>query len=67
MQTAVTQRIRALEQILKITLFIRSRKGMGLTPEGQALYRYCLGVNELSGETLAGIKGVGVMNEVAIN
>ena len=40
-QTAVTQRIRALEHSLKTTLFIRTRKGMNLTPEGEVLLRYC--------------------------
>jgi predicted transcriptional regulator len=33
-QTAVTQRLRMLEQRMKTTLFIRSRRGMQLTTEG---------------------------------
>lgn len=56
-QTAVTQRIRQLEQKLKTTLFIRTRSGMRVTAEGEQLYRYCQRVNELAGETLAGIQG----------
>ena len=36
-QTGVTQRIRSLEKQLKTTLFTRSRKGMKLTAEGEAL------------------------------
>ena len=36
-QTAMTQRIHALEQKLKTTLFIRSRHGMQLTSEGEKL------------------------------
>ena len=58
-QTAVTQRIKSLEQSCKATLFIRSRKGMALTPEGEALLRYCHAVLELEGETLAQLQGVG--------
>lgn len=56
-QTAVTQRIRSLERQLKTTLFIRTRRGMDLTPEGEALYHYCQGAQELEGETLAKISG----------
>ncbi len=40
-QTAVTQRIRTLETRLRTTLFTRTRRGMLLTPEGEALLRYC--------------------------
>ncbi|HTL13188.1 MAG TPA: LysR family transcriptional regulator, partial [Bdellovibrionota bacterium] len=38
-QTGVTQRIRALENTLSATLFVRSRKGMSPTSEGEALWR----------------------------
>lgn len=54
-QTAVTQRIRTLETHLKTTLFIRSRRGMELTNEGEALLRYCQTVKVLEGETIAKI------------
>jgi len=58
-QTAVTQRIRALESKLGTTLFIRTRRGMMLTPEGEALLRYCHATQELEGEALATIQGAG--------
>jgi len=54
-QTAVTQRIRALENKLGASLFIRSRRGMLLTSEGEALLRYCTNVIELEGEAIASI------------
>ena len=62
-QTAVTQRIRALEQNLKTTLFIRTRRGMALTTEGDALMRYCFNAKALEGETLAHIQGAGIETE----
>lgn len=37
-QAAVSQMIRSLEDEYKITFFIRSRSGIRLTPEGEALY-----------------------------
>jgi len=52
-QTGVTQRLKALDTQLNVGLFERSRKGMRLTAEGQALLRYCQKVLELEGETLA--------------
>lgn len=52
-QTGVTQRIRALERQLGITLFMRSRKGMLPTPEGEALRRYCQRVKDMEGEVLS--------------
>ena len=56
-QTAVTQRIRAIEKELSTTLFLRSRKGMQLTQEGEALLRYCKGALDLEGETMSKIMG----------
>jgi LysR family transcriptional regulator (chromosome initiation inhibitor) len=58
-QTAVTQRIRSLERALKTTLFLRSRKGMQLTQEGEALLRYCKATEDLEGEALSRIEGSG--------
>jgi LysR family transcriptional regulator, chromosome initiation inhibitor len=55
-QTGVTQRIRALERELDTTLFTRSRTGMKLTVEGEALIQYCQGAKELEGLTLSRIK-----------
>lgn len=65
-QTAVTQRIRSLEEKLSTTLFIRTRRGMMLTPEGEALLRYCQAAHDLEGEALAKIKGAGIKTEVEI-
>ena len=56
-QTAVTQRIQSLEKELKASLFIRSRKGMVLTKEGQSLLRYCLDFCDLEGRVIAEIAG----------
>lgn len=65
-QTAVTQRIRTLETKLKTTLFIRTRRGMLLTSEGEALLRYCHATKELEGETLARIQGAAIQTEIQI-
>jgi len=65
-QTAVTQRIHSLEAKLGTTLFIRTRRGMMLTPEGEALLRYCNAVNEIEGEALAKISGAGIDSEIRI-
>ena len=51
-QTGVTQRIRTLERRLGTTLFVRSRRGMRLTPEGESLNRYCQRARDLEGELL---------------
>ena len=65
-QTAVTQRIRTLERQLKTTLFIRTRRGMQLTQEGESLLRYCHAATELEGETLAMIQGAGIQTDIEI-
>src|SRR5579863_9181565 len=65
-QTAVTQRIRALEERLRTTLFIRTRRGMLLTSEGEALLRYCQAVRAIEGEALAKIKGAGTETEIQL-
>jgi DNA-binding transcriptional LysR family regulator len=39
-QTAITQRIKALEEGLSLTLFLRSRRGMSITDEGKALRNF---------------------------
>jgi len=66
-QTAITQRIRALETKLSTTLFIRTRRGMQLTPEGEALLRYCHAAQELAGEALAKIQGGGIQTTSRIS
>ena len=55
-QTGVTQRIRALEKQLKTTLFIRSRKGMKLTSDGESLLQYVKLSLENEGMTLSKIQ-----------
>ena len=52
-QTGVTQRIRSLEKQLKITLFLRSRTGMKLTPEAEVLLQYVQLSKENEGMTLS--------------
>lgn len=66
-QTAVTQRIRSLEKNLKVTLFVRSRRGMSLTQEGEALLRYCISAKALEGEALAHIQKTGLDTEVELS
>ncbi len=58
-QTGVTQRIRAIEKELDTTLFLRSRKGMKLTAEGEALLHYCKAAEDLEGQALSQIHGAG--------
>ncbi|MCE0723746.1 MULTISPECIES: LysR family transcriptional regulator [Legionella] len=65
-QTAVTQRLRQLEQKLKTTLFIRSRRGMLLTAEGEQLHRYCQRVTEMSSAVLTSIQGAGTLSNLRI-
>ncbi len=65
-QTGVTQRIRALERKVGVCLFTRSRKGMRLTEEGEALNIYCQKVLDIEGETLSLVKGPSVNKNVRI-
>lgn len=65
-QTAVTQRIRALEARLRATLFIRTRHGVLLTSEGESLLRYCNASQELEGDALANIHGAGIESTVRL-
>lgn len=55
-QTGVTQRIRSLEKQLQTTLFIRSRKGMKLTNEGEALLQFVKSSLEIEGMALSKIQ-----------
>ena len=65
-QTGVTQRIRSLEGRLSTTLFVRSRRGMQLSSEGEALLRYCQNARDLEGEALAKIRSPGVSSSVRV-
>jgi LysR family transcriptional regulator (chromosome initiation inhibitor) len=65
-QTGITQRIRSLEKRLSTSLFVRSRRGMLLTPEGEALLRYCHQVEELEGEALSAISGTGTEKNISV-
>lgn len=66
-QTGVTQRIRSLEKELGTTLFLRSRRGMMLTQEGEALLRYCKGASDLEGQTLSQIAQAGYEKPVYVS
>jgi DNA-binding transcriptional LysR family regulator len=57
-QTAMTQRIHGLEQKINSTLFVRTRQGMELTPEGEKLLRYCHAVADYGNETLMEMMGM---------
>lgn len=63
-QTAVTQRVKALEAELKVSLFTRSRSGMRLTPEGRSLLRFCGESASLEGKLLAEIRHGGEVKEI---
>lgn len=56
-QAAMTKRIQSLERDLKVTLFLRSRRGMSLTEEGKALLQYCKSTHEAEGHFLSQISG----------
>jgi len=66
-QTGVTQRIRGLEKDLGVTLFIRSRKGMKITSEGEGILRYCKNALEMEGEALSQITNSGQDNNLHIS
>ena len=56
-QTAVTKRIQTLEQMLSLTLFLRSRRGMTLTEDGVSLLKYCRAAEDLEGAFLSQVSG----------
>jgi len=66
-QTGVTQRIRGLERELGTTLFLRSRKGMKLTGEGEALLRYCEQSEELEGRVFSQIQKRGITDSIRVS
>lgn len=65
-QTGVTQRIRSLEKQLATTLFIRSRKGMKLTQEGESLLQYVKLSLENEGMTLSKIQKAAFEHNIEI-
>lgn len=56
-QSAVTQRIQALEAALGQKLFVRAARGVSLTPAGQALLRHCRDRRDAEASFLAGLSG----------
>ncbi len=56
-QTAVTKRIRHLEDGLGVALFLRSRRGMTLTTEGKMLLQYSRATLALEGQLLSQFDG----------
>lgn len=56
-QTAVTQRLKLLEEDIGASLFTRSRKGMVLTAEGSLLLQYAQELKSLDGKFRAKIFG----------
>lgn len=65
-QTGVTQRIRSLEKQLKTTLFTRSRKGMKLTSEGEALLQFVKGSLDIEGMALSKIQRAAIDSIIEI-
>jgi DNA-binding transcriptional LysR family regulator len=49
-ESAVSQRISALERELKTVLIVRKRKRLQLTPEGEICHRHCLEIVRLAAE-----------------
>lgn len=50
--TAVMKQVNALEKHLELTLLVRGRRGVALTPEGQVIYRHALRMFEQSAQAL---------------
>lgn len=50
--TAVMKQVNALETHLGLTLFVRGRRGVTLTPEGQVIYRYARHLFEESAQAI---------------
>lgn len=56
-QSAVTQRVQALEAALGQRLFLRSPRGVALTPAGQVLLRHCRDRREAESAVLSALAG----------
>jgi DNA-binding transcriptional LysR family regulator len=58
-QSALSQRIKALEEDLSLTLFVRLPRGVQLTEAGERLLRYCQARHSLERELLEQLTGHG--------
>lgn len=58
-QSALSQRVKALEEELDLTLFVRLPRGVQLTEAGERLLRYCQARNSLERELLEQLTGQG--------
>ena len=58
-QSALSQRIKALEEDISLTLFVRMPRGVQLTEAGERLLRYCQARHSLEEELLEEMKGSG--------
>jgi ArgP family transcriptional regulator len=56
-QSAVTQRVQALETALGQRLFLRSPRGVALTPAGQVLMRHCRDRREAESAVISALAG----------
>ncbi|MCA2961435.1 MAG: LysR family transcriptional regulator [Silvanigrellales bacterium] len=56
-QSALSQRIRNLEDNLQVTLFLRSRSGMALTDAGRELVRHCVVHEAMETEVVQRLRG----------
>jgi DNA-binding transcriptional LysR family regulator len=56
-QSALSQRIKSLEEDLGLTLFVRMPRGVALTDAGTRLLRYCQARNSLERELIEDLKG----------
>lgn len=56
-QSALSQRIKALEEDISLTLFVRMPRGVQLTEAGERLLRYCQARHSLEDELIQEIKG----------
>lgn len=57
-QSALSQRIKNLEEHLGLTLFIRTSNGANLTEQGERLLRYCQTRNSLESELVQELNGI---------
>ncbi len=56
-QSALSQRIKALEEDINLTLFVRMPRGVQLTEAGERLLRYCQARNSLEEELIEEMTG----------